>query len=647
MSSPDAVRSPSPPTGLLSPAAPPAKSLPASQEPVPAKTTTVAAPILAAASTSDVDGPAVKESTGKPSAMLDITKHVNDITAQAQDAFDRVVFARYREACGYAASFAATNLEYKILVSKRQENHVNVIDRFNRLKSTDAESFKKLKTSYNKLLFQQRLTVLHTAAVNLFLEFSFLNHSIIGNESYLQSISLLDRTTGNRYGARYRCSQIQTALDARKLTLGIKEVEKSSSKDDSKGEPPVGLSPAGPVAAEALPVPAALTILEQFREISKKIDVLKEEVTICLEALKLKIYPTFKIKGTIAIGNETIQQGIRTFIAASGLPVKYYKYYKARLAQLQAEMAAISAQVPDRIVSLDRLIRNLARTPTSPMSITYQQERLELVNRQAKIAERQVEVEQFLDQMKIHFKLVDEPVGKEPMTLDGLSAEYTPALDLITRVTALKEEILLSDTWDSSAPPEQRIASYFKFSNQAAIISREVAKFEMEQVTPRTLMIDRAIDTYMSYYQNMQRRMTIIEANLSSLEQASSERASWKTDFSSSVSPSTPKLPASPASPPQGSSSWLASMPVISLLWGSPPAAVEPATSPAKVAGSTASASDVSNPSFTSTPAPAKAAPSTDGSSASPTPAPAKVVATTDGASAAPKKEEGTRSVTG
>jgi len=416
----------------------------------------------------------------------DLSHLISNLSPSTQKKFESSLEQSQQQIAAFQSVFSTHNERY--LAKQQQLDKPDVREYFHSLREQEKREYQGLKNSYNKLqhFFLERIKALTQAIANHMLEDSLLNQTIIGNDSYLKSMSLSSLSIGYRYGATFRIWELKQAMETRKAAIGdVKETEELSSE------------------VEVIPTSS---VCQNLAEISRNIDILKEEVIICNEALKKQV----------------------KVVADTELPRQYYIHHKQRLDEIKDSLAQMSNGIDEQLRSLIQDLQLEASTPGSPQSLAYQQEQAEIQTRRTKISERQLEIENLLNQRKVMFKLAEPGLDtKEPVKLD-LSPEHKQALELIGRITALKEDITLSNSWEKFVPLEQRKFTYSQMSKQVDALVKNKDNFTTQVLPERSKLIESAVRTYAGYILNMQYSMKAIDNHFKLLERDSLERANWQ-----------------------------------------------------------------------------------------------------------------------
>lgn len=418
----------------------------------------------------------------------------SDLSAEAQQNFEKILQERQKEAAGLESIYASSNKRYagqKMLMSKAETR-----EEFCSLRETEKAQYQQLLSTYNKETKPsclERIKHLENAITKLVIEQALLQHTIIGNNSYWHSFSLLKRELGFLYGANYRLGELKKeGLEVRKIALGIKEKELPGTQTIESA----ALNPS--------------KIRQDLAKLSTDIDVLKEEVTICNEAFRKEAYEA---------------------VHKSEQPRKYYIYHKQQLEKLKASFASLKGDFEKRIEELNTEIQGESSTPTSSQSLAYNQEHKELTTRYEQFLVRQQEIEDLLNRRKLHFEIKEEGLdSKDPIQLEFLSHEYSQAAKLIESIITLKENVLLSNSWECFATPGERRSTYFKLVHEADEIEGKKNEFETKTFHQRSQMISEAILTHQRFINNIQTSTQATVSHFNAIAKYATERATWQVD---------------------------------------------------------------------------------------------------------------------
>lgn len=412
-----------------------------------------------------------------------LTLKVNSFTSDDQGLFDLSLEQCLAVIGGHQISFSATNKSYN--AQKADMDKENVRAQFRIPRNTQKEQYQLITEGYKEYreIFSNRIQALQSAIANLLLESAFLQHILVGNDSYQNPLA-------HRYGARFRLWEADQAIKTRKSAIGIKDMT----------------SPPADVV-----IPAPSEVAGDLARISSGIDELKEEVLICNEAFKGDTAGVF---------------------ANTDLPKNYYIAHKQRLDEIEDAIKIINERCSKRNEELQNIIKLEASTPTSSQSLACKQERLELAQRLSKIRERRDQIQALLAERKAFYRLpeadLDTRVSVSLPTF--LNPTYGQALDLMKRIVAFKEEVVLSNQWEHIAPMRQRMAVFFQFSAKADALWSEANRFESENRTARSEMIAASVATYRGYITDMRTKITAIEGHFALWQKDNEERAKWQVD---------------------------------------------------------------------------------------------------------------------
>ncbi len=424
---------------------------------------------------------------------------LNDLSPDAQNQYEITLRNKQSFIAGFQSLFASNNSKY--LSAKDQMNNADVREKFWKIREEEKTQHKTICLSYEntfKKIFEDRITALQQAIANHSLESALLKESIIGNDSYSKSFSLFNMEIGYLYGLQFRLWEALEALKTRKIAVGIKEEETSNLKNGEKA----------PLESSMIGSSKSSEFYLKIVRLSHDLVALKEEVTICNEALRKDIYE-------IAV--------------SSDLPRKYYIYHKQRLDALKQTIEEVKEEFPNQIELLDKNIMLEASTPDSPKSIAWKQEHLEITKRLDMIKLRQNEIDDFLAHRKKIFGLEEKNLDpKEPIQLTDLSTDYQQALKLIQSITTLKEDIVLSNQWENIDPLDKRRMTYFHIATQIKDLENEKKIFESNVLPNRLKIIDAAIATYKTYISNIQESTKAIDNHFKLLGQDAQQRAKWR-----------------------------------------------------------------------------------------------------------------------
>jgi hypothetical protein len=432
------------------------------------------------------------ESNDKEKSLsIDLEKLIDNLSSQAQEHFEMVLREQQLTVAGFQSLFASNNSRYLAVQDTINKEEVRKV--FFQLREDEKLQYIEICNYYDQLkqVFEARIAALQQAIANHSLESALLKQSITGNTSYFNSYSFMNWELGYRYGATFRLGEANEALEARKSAIGVKE-------EDST------------IETSIIDIIEPSEFCSKIRKLLKDIVILKEEVTICNEALKKDIYE----------------------VAISGdLPRKYYIFHKQRLDKLKDLIVEIKKEFKNHIVELNKKISLESSTPDSLTSLAHKQELLELTKRVEMIETRQGEIETLLSSRKKYFKLEEKGLDiKEPIQLTNLSSEYQKALKLVQRITTLKEDIVLSNQWEHIAYPKQRRMIYCKISEKIEKLADEKKKFESEILSKRLGIIETAVATYKTYILNIQESMKAIDKHFDLLLRDAKERGKWQVD---------------------------------------------------------------------------------------------------------------------
>lgn len=416
---------------------------------------------------------------------------INDLSQKIEEVFENNLEDLQESIAGLQSIFTTTNKKYLAqtklfpLSEDLQTNFREIHDQEERRRADLHETFNKCEKIFNR-----RIDVLNQSIHLYQLESEFLEQSIKGNTTYWNSFSLLQGSVGYRYGANYRMGEIVATLSAREGAIGKfeklenHELEKHFLQNDS--------SP-----------------IETLQKISIAIDELKEEVLICNEALKNKTQSLSSLK--------------------LDLPKQFYRHHFQRLEAIKKDFSAIQIQLTERISHLRSSIKaEQANQKSEEELLPLKQEKTELTHRLDIIKRRQGEVEKFLSVRKHQFKLEGEHLETlEDVASFSFGNDYDHALSLVQRITALKEEVVLSQNWENLALPEQRQQQFSILSKRKQALEIEKLEFENTKLPARIQFIQTAVMTYQRYILNFEIGMESIRDHLQILAKIRLERVQW------------------------------------------------------------------------------------------------------------------------
>jgi hypothetical protein len=456
---------------------------------------------------------AFTEESQSVQASLDLKTQVNNLSAEIQELFNKELRENLRKMAGHQIAFSTDNERYQ--KARAEMGKESVRAQYRELRDRQQAEYRSICDHYERMLtlFNDRIKAVQNAIKNHVLESALLKEIFTGNVSYLSSMSLISLSLGYKYGIPHRLSECTNkdgtgALDIRRERLGLKLEDKS-------------------VEDVEFSTPIFSDIQRDTAELSRKIDILKEEVTVCNEAMRKEAYRE---------------------VSESNLPAIYYLYHHQQLMALRKEIEGekgeketvvvpgLKAKAQDRIKELDKTLDTEKGTPDSELYISALREKTELTTRWEMIELRYKEIVSFLNQRKSDFKLSDKKLeDQQAIKLENLSAECATALKLLGRITALKEDTVLSNQWEdlqyaSSAEQkiEKRKVAYFQASKEYSDLAREKSTFETETLPKRQEYLASAVDTYREYIRTMQLDMEKMDNHFKLLGQAAQERAKWQ-----------------------------------------------------------------------------------------------------------------------
>lgn len=421
---------------------------------------------------------------------IDLEALLRDLSKEAQDKFETNLEEQQEIVSSFQSIFSKNNKKY--IVKSSQLKTPSIQKEFHQLRETEKKQYQELITAYTKLkqIFTSRIEALNEAIASHMFESYFLSQTIRGNSSYRNSFSVWNFSLGYLYGATYRLGEISQSLEERRKAIGIKEDDKPSLEN-----------------SEIIDIITPSESCQNLTKISREIALLKEEVTICNEALK-----TDKQRFT-----------------ATTLPRQYYIYHMQCLKNINDSLAKLNEDLEKQVSQLREDLKLEVSTPNSPKALACQRELSEIETRKTAILHRQNEIKDLLAQRKKEFKFSEEGLEKdESVKLEDFSPQYTKALSLIERIIALKEDIVLSKAWESFDSSKQRCLTYFQNAEKLKEFSESKSNFESEALPERKKMIESAVMTYQGYIVNMQQSMKAIETHFKLLEKDSLERAGWQ-----------------------------------------------------------------------------------------------------------------------
>lgn len=445
----------------------------------------------------------VQEESNENSLINELKVNVKNLNTIEQEKFEKTLREQLHKIGEFQTTFSSNNDLYQ----KEKDNIKNEVVRshYENLRKSELESYRTIDSAYKQLLpiYQERINYLkREIALNGF-ETQLLNEAIIGNDSYFKNYRLTNLSLGERYGAEFRTWEIGNALENRKSKLGLKPED----KPDSSTIPPITLRS---------------NVQTQIVTLSHKIDELKEMVTIHKHAL-------INYKETL---KKTVEDVFKSEeIPDVDLPKKSYLDQKQQLDELKSLIETLKPEMDKRNQELDDSIEREKIITGSAELLACQQEKSEIKNRWEKINYRYQEIEALLEQRKSYYKLLDKDLEKsEEVKLDKFSKESDEALDLLKRITACKESIILENEWENLAQLEKRKISYFRSLQEKESLETEKTTFAIKTLPNRLNVLKTSVFTYLEYIKTLQQDMASIGRHLEILTIESQKRGSWQVD---------------------------------------------------------------------------------------------------------------------
>lgn len=425
--------------------------------------------------------------------LLALNEKVSNLSEEAHQEFNTALRETLKMIGGFQSLFSKDNSDYRS-EGKNLEKPL-VKEKYSALKTRTQDEYRIIDQNYSnfKEIVFKNIGFLNDAIKLHSFEKEALQESTSGNQSYLSSFSIINLKVGYKYGFDFRYWEITNpkgALETRKANIGLK------------------------TDAEKKPEVVFLEEKETLNATSKKI------ITLSLEIDTLK--------ERVLVINESLEKDSKEMIK-SDIPKRYYLYQKQQLDALKGQLDELKSAQETRIKELELVIErenvNLEAIPY----LNAVREKTEIMKRWEMINLRHDEVLKLLNNRKSVFKLSDETLNsKEEVKLDDLSTEYQKAFDLLNRITSLKEDLILGNTWEKWASPGQRETEYFKAVKKTEELKEEKAKFVSEALPNRVKVLETAVETYRGYIKTLQQGIQAIDEKLSILKIERKERQNWQ-----------------------------------------------------------------------------------------------------------------------
>lgn len=426
-----------------------------------------------------------------------LRKAISNLTPEFQNYFAGELRDKLQSIGGFHSIFSNDNKRYREEGKNLEKTEVR--ETYRKLRIDEQEKYRLISTDYEsfKKIFSERIAFLEGVITKHSFEIQLLNEMIIGNDSYLKSFSFSG--LGYKYGATHRLWEItheKGALETRKANIGL--------KDDDK---PIYMAE---IEKDKESFFEQIEIRNQIADLSRKIDILKERVLVSSGALKRVNYDA---------------------MVKSDFPKLYYRSNRQQLEAISKKIEDLKSLQEKRIEELNSMIERVKGDPESPHYLGSKQEHAEITKRWEMIDIRLKEVETLLLSRKSYFKLSEDVLNNnEEVKVEILSDECDQALSLLDRITSLKEDIVLGNTWEKWANKEERCANYFLAVRETAALKTEKANFLDNTYSNRLSVLNEAIETYHGYIKDLRQGIQAIDNHFEHLAKDNEERAKWNVN---------------------------------------------------------------------------------------------------------------------